>query len=106
MLLNWRKNFSLSLELKVDGIFVLSTTLILTFNKPGLPDHIWCSFFNLQVRQYVPNPLCCFKCQRLDILRSTGYLNLLGALLWSEGNIVSSHLVVPGSISGRVSFPG
>ena len=49
---------------KVDGIFVPSTTLILTFDRPSLPDCIRCGFFNLRVRQYVPNPLCCFKCQR------------------------------------------
>ena len=49
---------------KVNGNFVQSTTLILTFNKPSLPDLIRCGFFNLRVWQYVPNPLHCFKCQR------------------------------------------
>ena len=47
---------------KVDGIFVPSTTLILTFNKPSLPDRIRCGFFNLRVQQYVPIPLRSFKC--------------------------------------------
>ena len=49
---------------KVDGIFVLSITLILTFDKPSLPDRIRCGFFNLRVQQYVPNALRCFDCQR------------------------------------------
>ena len=50
---------------KVDGNFVPSTTLILTCDRPSLPYRIHCEFFNLWVRQYVPNPLHCFKCQRL-----------------------------------------
>ena len=49
---------------KVDGKFVPSTTLYFTFNKPSLLDRIRCGFFNVRVRQYVPNPLRCFKCQR------------------------------------------
>ena len=48
---------------KVYSIFVPSTTLILTFDKPLLPAHIHCGYFNLRVRQYVPNSLRCFKCQ-------------------------------------------
>ena len=51
---------------KVDGNFVRSTTLILTFDRPSLPDRISCGFFNPLVRQYVPNPLRCFKCQRFE----------------------------------------
>ena len=47
---------------KVYGNFVPSATLILTFDRPSLQDRIRCGFFNLRVRQYVPNPLRCFKC--------------------------------------------
>ena len=50
---------------KVDGNFVPSATLILTFDRPSLPDSFHCGFFNLRVQQYVPNPLRYFKCQRL-----------------------------------------
>ena len=49
---------------KVDGVFIPSTTFILTFDKPFLSDRIHCGFFNFRVRQYVPNPLRCFECQR------------------------------------------
>ena len=56
---------------KVDGNFIPKATLILTFDKPSLPDHIHCGFFNLRVRQYVPNPLRVFSVGGLDILRNT-----------------------------------
>ena len=49
---------------KVDGIFAPLTILILTIDKPSLPDCIICGFFNLQVWKYVPNPLCCFESHR------------------------------------------
>ncbi len=41
-----------------------TSTLILTFDRPSLPERIVTAFYNLRVRQYVPNPLRCFKCQR------------------------------------------
>ena len=37
---------------KVNDIFVPSTTLILTFNKPSPPDRIQCGVFSLRVWQY------------------------------------------------------
>lgn len=46
------------------GREIPTSTLILTFNLPTLPRNISCGFYNLRVRQYVPNPLRCFKCQR------------------------------------------
>ena len=52
---------------KVNVIFVPSTSLILTFDMPSVPDRIRCGFFNLRVRQYVPNSLHCFKCQRFGL---------------------------------------
>ena len=59
---------------KVDGIFVPLTTLILTFDKPLLPDRIRCGFFNLRVWQYVPIPCAVLSVRGLDILRSTACL--------------------------------
>ena len=38
---------TLNLCRKVDGNFVPATTLILTFDRPFLPDRIRCGFFNL-----------------------------------------------------------
>ena len=50
---------------KFDGIFVPATTLILTFDKPSLPDRIRYGYFNFRVWQYVPNSLRCSKCKRI-----------------------------------------
>ena len=49
---------------KVEGKLIPTSTLILTFDRPCLPNHIKCGFYNLRVRQYIPNPLRCFKCQK------------------------------------------
>ena len=43
---------------------ITSKHLILTFNSPKLPKSIKAGYLNCNVRAYVPNPLCCFKCQR------------------------------------------
>lgn len=37
---------------------------ILTFNTPKLPNYIKAGYLNLSVRQYIPPPLRCFKCQK------------------------------------------
>ena len=49
---------------KEQGKVIPTSTLILTFDRPSLPERIVTAFYNLRVRQYVPNPLRCFKCQR------------------------------------------
>ncbi len=49
---------------KENGKEIPTSTLILTFNLPSLPEYVSCGYYNLRVRQYVPNPLRCFKCQR------------------------------------------
>ncbi|XP_055924580.1 uncharacterized protein LOC129956673 [Argiope bruennichi] len=38
--------------------------LILTFHSPKLPEYIYAGYMKLPVRQYIPNPLRCFQCQR------------------------------------------
>ncbi|XP_055928782.1 uncharacterized protein LOC129959908 [Argiope bruennichi] len=37
---------------------------ILTFHRPTIPEFIYAGYIKLPVRQYIPNPLRCFKCQR------------------------------------------
>ncbi|XP_055943852.1 uncharacterized protein LOC129975018 [Argiope bruennichi] len=37
---------------------------ILTFHRPTIPEFIYAGYIKLLVRQYIPNPLRCFKCQR------------------------------------------
>lgn len=39
-------------------------TLILTFSTTKLPSDVFAGFHKLSVREYIPNPLRCFKCQR------------------------------------------
>ncbi|KAG7196346.1 hypothetical protein KM043_018792 [Ampulex compressa] len=49
---------------KRDGEIMPTASLILTFNKPFLPDSIKAGFHIINVRPYIPNPMRCFKCQR------------------------------------------
>ena len=42
-----------------------TTTLILTFNTPTLPDSVKACYLQIPVVPYIPNPLLCFKCQKL-----------------------------------------
>ncbi|GFW96497.1 putative RNA-directed DNA polymerase from transposon BS [Trichonephila clavipes] len=47
------------------GTTVISTKhLILTFSSPSLPHTIKAGYLNCKIHPYVPNPLCCFNCQR------------------------------------------
>ena len=39
-------------------------TVVLTFNSPTPPKQIWAGFYWVKVRDYIPNPLRCFKCQK------------------------------------------
>ncbi|GFR29982.1 uncharacterized protein TNCT_601281 [Trichonephila clavata] len=44
---------------------VLNTKhLILTFSMPDLPQYVKASYLRCPVREYIPNPLRCFYCQR------------------------------------------
>ena len=44
--------------------FSQSMNVILTFNRPVLPPQIQLCFQIFQVKQYIPPPIRCFKCQR------------------------------------------
>ena len=37
-------------------------TVIITFDKPTLPEFVYTGFMRLKVRVYVPNPMRCFQC--------------------------------------------
>ena len=41
-----------------------TNTFILTFDVPILPPSIKAGYLNIPVEPFIPNPLCCFKCQR------------------------------------------
>ena len=48
---------------------VKTNILILNFNSPKIPDSLKICYLNIPVIQYVPNPLRCYKCQSLVMLR-------------------------------------
>ena len=76
---------------KVHGNFVPTATLILTFDRTSLPDRIRCGFFKPRMRQYVPNPLRCFKCQ------SFGHTQEYVCLMQFVYPVARRHIVLPAS---------
>ena len=48
---------------KVNGTLVDSPRLLLTFDVPQLPSELYAGYVPLEVRQFVPRPRRCFKCQ-------------------------------------------
>lgn len=49
---------------KRNGELIDTASLILTVNTPNLPKTIKAAMYRLPVRQYIPPPLRCFKCQK------------------------------------------
>ncbi|XP_055924574.1 uncharacterized protein LOC129956667 [Argiope bruennichi] len=52
------------ISIRRDGQLLKTKHLVLTFDSPKLPEHIKAGYMRLSVREYIPNPLRCFKCQR------------------------------------------
>nr|CAH7725245.1 unnamed protein product [Callosobruchus chinensis] len=52
------------IKVKNDSALHDTPNHILTFNCPTSPTKIKCAMYRLEVRQYVPPPVRCFKCQR------------------------------------------
>ena len=50
------------IKLRRNNVFVLTTTLTLTFTTPTLPDSVKASY--IPVVPYILNPLRCIKCQK------------------------------------------
>lgn len=51
------------LQRRRDGVKSDSLSVVLDF-KDALPKHVMLGFISYEVREYVPTPLRCFKCQR------------------------------------------
>lgn len=49
---------------KRDGVRVESTSLLLEFKEQRLPERVKIGFVSFNVREYVPPPIRCFRCQR------------------------------------------
>ena len=47
-----------------------TNTLILTFNSHKIPESLTVYYFNIPVSQFVPNHLCCYKCQKFGHVTS------------------------------------
>lgn len=47
-----------------DGKEIPTKHVILTFDRSTLPQSVTAGFLHCEVRQYIPNPRRCFKCQR------------------------------------------
>ncbi|GBN89331.1 hypothetical protein AVEN_63607-1 [Araneus ventricosus] len=53
------------IKIKRDGHLIDTKHLILTFHSPKIPESVRAGYIKLTVRPYIPNPLRCFKCQRI-----------------------------------------
>ncbi|GBN76197.1 hypothetical protein AVEN_111971-1, partial [Araneus ventricosus] len=53
------------IKIRREGKLLDTKHLVLTFHSPKLPQSIKAGYMNLAVKPYIPNPLRCFKCQRI-----------------------------------------
>ena len=51
------------------GVVMPSHNIILTFNQMDLPREVTVGYVKVKVRQYIPNPMRCFKCLRFGHTR-------------------------------------
>ena len=49
---------------------VKTNTLILTFNTQKIPESLKVCYLNIPVSQFAPNPLRCYRCQKIDHVTS------------------------------------
>ncbi|GFT58107.1 RNA-directed DNA polymerase from mobile element jockey [Trichonephila clavipes] len=59
------------ITIKRDSNIIPTKHIILTFNKPKLPTAVKAGYLHCKIRPYIPNPLRCFKCQRLIVPQLT-----------------------------------
>ncbi|XP_055928000.1 uncharacterized protein LOC129959202 [Argiope bruennichi] len=52
------------ISIRRDGQLFPTKHSVLTFHTPNLPEYIYAGYIKLPVRQFIPNPLRCFQCQR------------------------------------------
>ncbi|GFT76739.1 uncharacterized protein TNCV_336011 [Trichonephila clavipes] len=52
------------ITIRKDGQVLNTKHLILTFSMPDLPQFVKMAYLRCPVREYIPNPLRCFNCQR------------------------------------------
>ena len=53
------------MTIKKDNQTIQTNTNILTVNSPTTLEEIKIGYINEKIEQYIPNPLICFKCQKM-----------------------------------------
>ena len=59
------------MKTKVDGELTQTGTMVLTFNRCKLPDSVKIGWNIFDVREYIPNPRRCHKCQKFNHGKNT-----------------------------------
>ncbi|GBL82178.1 hypothetical protein AVEN_252372-1 [Araneus ventricosus] len=59
------------IKVERSGSLISTKHIILTFCRPELPKSIHTGYVYARAKRYVPNPLCCFKCQRFGHSQGT-----------------------------------
>ena len=70
------------INIRRNNEFVLTNTLMLTFNSPALSSSVKTGNLNITVVPYIPSPLRCFKHQMFCHRQNTCHSRLT-CLLWS-----------------------
>ncbi|XP_064465286.1 uncharacterized protein LOC135376727 [Ornithodoros turicata] len=52
------------LKIRKNNEYITTRNVVLTFDRPSLPDKLKVGYLSAEVRPYIPNPLRCFKCNR------------------------------------------
>ncbi|XP_064475742.1 uncharacterized protein LOC135389638 [Ornithodoros turicata] len=52
------------IKIRKNNEYITTRNIILTFDRPTLPDKLKVGYLSADVRPYVPNPLRCFRCNR------------------------------------------
>ena len=50
--------------MKKEGKLIETNTYIMTFDQPKIPEKIKVGYTMERVEQFIPNPLCCYNCQK------------------------------------------
>ncbi|XP_064456868.1 uncharacterized protein LOC135367496 [Ornithodoros turicata] len=52
------------LKIRKNNEYITTRNVVLTFDRPSLPDKLKVGYLSVEVRPYIPNPLRSFKCNR------------------------------------------
>ncbi|XP_064475513.1 uncharacterized protein LOC135389389 [Ornithodoros turicata] len=52
------------LKIRKNNEYIITRNVVLTFDKPTIPQTLKVGYLSAEVRPYIPNPLRCFRCNR------------------------------------------